>query len=86
MTTTPAPIDPDVPAWAVRLEAKVDVALTQHATRLDNHAADIADHETRIRAQEQRRTVSPQALWGAVVSAVTVASALFAMVAYLVDR
>lgn len=31
----------EVPAWAIRLEAKLDVALAQHAGRIDNHDREI---------------------------------------------
>ena len=71
-----APATSDVPVWAIRLEAKVDVALTQHAARIDGHASELADHETRLREVEQRKTVSPTGLWTAVVGGISGAAAL----------
>lgn len=81
MSEQPTTYGPEpVPAWAIRMEAKIDVALTQHTARLDNHAADIADHEARIREQEARKTVSPWQLWAAVSSAVAVAGGVLTLV------
>ena len=51
-----------------RLEAKVDVALTQHSADLKDLSRDRDDHETRLRALEGRPTVSPKALWTTVAS------------------
>lgn len=62
----------EMPAWAIRLEGKVDLAIAQQGSRLDTHAEDIADHEKRLRALEARRTVSPSQLWSTVVSVITV--------------
>lgn len=50
-----------------RLEAKVDVALTQHGADLKAQGRDIADHEERLRVVEQRPYVAPKTLWSAVV-------------------
>jgi hypothetical protein len=52
-----------------RMETKVDVVLTQHGQKLD-------DHELRLRKVEDRPTVSPRALWTAVCSAVAACAAL----------
>lgn len=52
-----------------RMETKVDVVLSQHGQKLD-------DHETRLRTVEDRPTVSPRALWTAVCSAVAACAAL----------
>jgi len=70
----------DVPVWAIRLEAKVDVALVQHAARLDTHALDIADHEGRLRAVEGKATVSPLGLWTAVIGGLGGTAALAALI------
>jgi hypothetical protein len=79
--TPPEHLIPDaVPSWAIRLEAKVDVALTQHAGRLDTHAADLADHEARLRQVEQRKTVSPWQLWLAITGGVGTLAALVGLV------
>lgn len=75
----------DSPAWAIRLEAKVDVALAQQGARLmamETHIATIdrdvqviqnlipEDAKARLREVESRRTISAQQLWTAVVSGV----------------
>lgn len=75
--------DPDMPAWAIRLEAKLDVVTAQQAQRLDTHETDLKDHEVRLRAMErdmpheahnrlraveERKTVAPAQLWTAVVT------------------
>lgn len=44
-----------------RMETKVDVVLSQHGAKLE-------DHEARLRAVEDRRTVSPTGLWAAVTT------------------
>jgi hypothetical protein len=72
------------PSWAIRLEAKVDVALAQHGARLDNHTADLADHEARLREVEQRKTVSPWQLWLAVTGGVGTLAALAGLVSTLI--
>lgn len=36
----------EVPGWAVRLEAKVDVALAQHGAAIDSLSRDIASYRT----------------------------------------
>lgn len=72
-----------VPAWAIRMEAKIDVALTQHTARLDNHAQDIADHEARLREVEQRKTVSPWQLWLAISGGIGALGAVIAVVVSL---
>lgn len=84
----------DMPGWAIRLEAKVDAYAAQQAQRLETHAADLADHEKRIRDLEQtqpemakerlrevenRKTVSPAALWAATASGVTVLAGALAV-------
>lgn len=74
----PTPADP-VTALLVaftRLEAKVDVALGDHAARLDSQARDVADHETRLRAIEARPTVTPTGLWTTVLGVLTAAGVL----------
>lgn len=73
----------DMPAWAIRLEAKVDLVVAQQTARLDSHSEDLKDHENRIRSLEasqpedakhrlrtveERKTVAPAQLWTAVVT------------------
>lgn len=67
-----------MPPWAVRLETKVDLVLSQHGTKLD-------DHETRIRVQEARRFVSPAQLWSGILAAVAGASALVTLINWLIS-
>lgn len=89
------PSDEGMPAWAIRLEAKLDLATSQQAQRLDNHGETLTDHEnrvrglerdmphdahTRLRAVEERKTVSPAQMATAVASAVTVAGGLLTIV------
>lgn len=77
--------DPDMPAWAIRLEGKVDLVVAQQTARLDSHAEDLKDHETRLRAVEDRmpedakhrlrevesrKTVAPAQLWAVTASGV----------------
>lgn len=52
-----------------RMETKVDVVLSQHGQKLD-------DHEARLRVVEDRKTVSPLALWTSVCSAAAFAVGL----------
>jgi hypothetical protein len=66
-----------MPGWAVRLETKVDIVLTQHGSRLD-------DHEVRIRGQEARRFVSPGQLWGGIIAAIAGASGLVSLINWLI--
>lgn len=74
----------DAPAWAIRLEAKVDIALAQHKQRLDDHAVDLGDHEGRLRALENKSTVSPSQLWTSVLSGLTAVSAAAAAINILI--
>lgn len=52
-----------------RMEAKVDIALAHHGAEIKTQGQAVEDHEARIRVLESRSTVSPRALWTAVVSA-----------------
>lgn len=73
--------DKDMPAWAIRLEGKVDLVVAQQAQRLDAHGEDLKDHENRIRylesvqpedgkhrlrVVEERKTVAPAQLYTAI--------------------
>lgn len=84
--------DEGMPAWAIRLEAKLDLATQQQAQRLDNHGETLNDHEGRIRGierdmphdahnrlrhVEERKTVSPAQLYGATASALTLFGGAF---------
>lgn len=73
-----------VPIWAVRLEAKVDVALARQSGQLNNHTGDLEDHERRLRVLEATKTVSPAGLWGAVVGGVATCAALFTIFSPLI--
>lgn len=61
-----------MPAWAVRMETKLDLALTTQT-----------DHESRMRVLEARRCVTPQGLWAAVVSGSAVMAAMVGVAARL---
>ena len=68
MSDSPTPTTPTATATEAnlliaftRMETKVDVVLTQHGQKLE-------DHEARLRVVEDRRTVSPTALWTAVTT------------------
>lgn len=74
----------DAPSWAVRLEAKVDIALAQHKQQLEDHAGDLNDHEDRIRKLEAKPTVSPSQLWTSVLSGLTAISAAAAGINILI--
>lgn len=86
-----------IPGWAIRLEAKLDVAIAQHGAAIEGHARRlndveqevrkmqedprvdpqaIQDHETRIRVQERKSTVSPRALAATVAGVLGAAGAL----------
>lgn len=82
--------DPDMPAWAIRLEGKVDLVVAQQTQRLDNHAEDIKnlqlelrelkaaqpeDAKSRLREVESRKTVAPAQLWAAVASGIAAVGA-----------
>lgn len=72
-------VPPSEPSWAVRLEAKLDVALSHHTARIDSQEREVADHETRLRVLESKSTVSPSALWSSVLGGITGMSALLAL-------
>jgi hypothetical protein len=89
------PTDEGMPAWAIRLEAKLDLATSQQAQRLDNHGETLTDHENRVRglerdmphdahsrlrAVEERKTVSPAQLWTVTASGIGALGALLALV------
>jgi hypothetical protein len=72
--------DPSVVLAVARVEAKIDVVLAQHETKIQAHGDELADHESRLRVLESRATVSPRALWttvsGAAVLLVTLSPVL----------
>lgn len=72
----PAPPDAATLVGFARLEAKLDVALAHQGAAIESQGARItsqeavgADHESRLRRLEERRTIEPKELWGAVVGA-----------------
>ena len=87
--TVPVPRDASgteassVQVTLIRLEAKVDVALTKQSATLETHTSDLADHETRLRAVEAKPTVSPRQLWSTVCAGVGVLAALAPLVGHL---
>jgi septal ring factor EnvC (AmiA/AmiB activator) len=73
----------DLAAGLARVEAKVDVAITQHAAKLEEHSARLHEHsktlnelEARVRSCEREQSVIEGTLkrrppaWPAVASAV----------------
>lgn len=52
--------DEAAPGWAVRLEAKLDVALAQHRAELDAHGRRLTDVESDVRRIEDDPRVSPE--------------------------
>lgn len=91
--------DPDMPAWAIRLEGKVDLVVSQQSQRLDNHGSKIDDHEVRMRGierdmphdaherlrdVEERKVVSPAQLWTAVVSGCGALASLTAVITFII--
>lgn len=52
--------DEKMPEWAIRLEAKVDVALTRQGDRLDRHGETLDDHEHRLRVVENSPNPDPE--------------------------
>lgn len=88
-------VEEPMPAWAIRLEGKLDLVTQQQAQRLDNHGETLNDHETRLRATErdmphdahsrlraveERKTVSPAQLWTVTASGVGVLAGLVTLV------
>lgn len=102
MTPDPIPVtvtnDESMPAWAIRLEGKVDLVVAQQTQRLNNHESEIADHETRLRgierdlphdahnrlrAVEERKTVSPAQLWTAIASGAGALASIAAVINFI---
>jgi hypothetical protein len=50
------------PGWAIRLEAKLDVALAQHGARLDEQAKDLVEISTRLDRIEDRPVATPEGM------------------------
>lgn len=63
-----------------RLEGKVDVAITNHGAQIHELQKDVADHELRIRAEEQRPRVTPKHLYMGLSAAVLVLGGLVSLV------
>lgn len=51
-----------VPVWAVRLEAKLDVALAQHGAKLDEHSRDLTQLDNRVSDLEDAPKATPEAM------------------------
>ena len=66
-----------------RLEAKIDVVLAQHETKIDQHTDDLQDHEIRLRTLESTPTVSPRVLWTTVASVVAVIGTAAPLISHL---
>lgn len=70
-----------------RLEGKLDASLAGQAGRIDVHSERIrgveeqnVDHETRLRVQEARKTISPKQLWAGIGASVATMAAGTAVV------
>lgn len=86
--------DEEVPGWAIRLEAKVDVALTRHGAALETLARDIVtvraegdrrdtqiEHlDKRLDQVERTPVVTPKGLAATVVTTVTGVAAFIALI------
>lgn len=59
-----------------RLEGKVDAALATQGAQLAEHGRRLDDHEPRIRAVENRPTVTPTAMWTALGTLAAIVAAL----------
>lgn len=66
-----------------RLEGKLDVAITGQGARIHELERDVADHETRLRAEEQRPRVTPKHLYMGLSAAVLVLTGLVALTTLL---
>lgn len=62
-----------MPEWAIRMDEKLNIVLRDHTDTL-------SDHETRLRAQEAKSTVSPTALYTACLGALMAATGLAAII------
>lgn len=71
-----------MPVWAARLETKVDLVLSQHGTKLD-------DHELRIRAIDDalkaQRYVTPAQFWAGFLGAIAAASGLVTLLNWILS-
>lgn len=83
----------DLRVMIARLEGKVDAALAgtgavvaEHARRIDALEAQRSADDARLRAVEQRPTVSPRAMLAATATAVTATAALVTALAPFIDR
>ncbi|GAA2843942.1 hypothetical protein Acy02nite_68540 [Actinoplanes cyaneus] len=66
-----------------RLEGKVDAALATQGAQLAEHGRRLDDHEPRLRAVENRPTVSPRAMWTALGTLAAIVAALTPLVSRL---
>ena len=46
------------PTWAVRMEAKIDVVLSQHEQRLEDHTRRLGEHQSTLREHDSRITAN----------------------------
>jgi hypothetical protein len=61
------------------IETKLDIVLKDHGDRLN-------DHETRIRAQENKSTISPKTLWTSLTGAVITSASAISAIEWLVKH
>ncbi|WP_336628451.1 MULTISPECIES: hypothetical protein [unclassified Microbacterium] len=73
--TGPTPVTITVrEVYDLLLEVRDSVAI------VPTHADTLKDHETRIRAQEARRTVSPRDLWTGIIGAASAGAAIASII------
>lgn len=70
-----------MPAWAVRLETKVDLVLSQHSAKLDDHEARLRELDA---VQKAQRFITPAQFWAGLLGAVAGASGLVTLVNWLI--
>lgn len=73
----------DLRVGLARLEGKVDAALTGHGAQIRELTHDVADHESRLRAEERRPRVTPRHLYMGLSAAILVLTGLVAIVTLL---
>lgn len=80
-------VDAEVPGWAIRLEAKIDVALAQHSANIEsvdrdvkNVQADVKAIDTRVDVLERSNFVTSKGLAAALITTLTGVGGFIAVV------
>lgn len=78
--------DPDVPGWAIRLEAKIDVALAHHSAELTNLdkevevvKTDVKAIDARVDTIERSNYITPKGLFAAIAGSLSGTAAFIAV-------